>query len=79
MNYSAWLTSGTIKGHLRPKRKSEPNPPTHRLPPLTILRNTKKLGSKVQSFLNGLNRTMGVKAFLMVGYMGDDDVPHTAR
>jgi len=42
------------------------------------IRNARKLPKVIKAFLADIKRTMGVQAFMMVGYKGKDENPHSA-
>jgi len=42
------------------------------------IRNACKLPKVIKAFLADIKRTMDVQAFMMVGYMGKDENPHSA-
>jgi len=74
--------NGMRKAHLKNKRESK-----YLITPDSWLgssflspciRNAHNLPKVVKAFLADIKRTMGVQAFMMVGYTGKNDDPHSA-
>jgi len=74
--------SGMRKAHQTNKRESKylhlPDAPLGSSCLSQCIRNACNLLKVIKAFLDDIKRTMGVQAFMMVGYIGKDENPHSA-
>jgi len=78
----SWPKSGMRKAHRMNKRESKylhlPDTPLGSSCLSQCIRNSHNLPKVIKAFLADIKMTMGVQAFMLVGYIDKDENPHSA-